>query len=61
MDVTRVRRKNRIKIAMDVAAGLAHLHAQNPKIMHRDIKSANVLVRGRRYAAKGLIGLVFLV
>ena len=29
----------------DVAAGLAHLHGLSPPILHRDVKSANVLLR----------------
>mmetsp|Transcript_4335 Transcript_4335/g.8654 ORF Transcript_4335/g.8654 Transcript_4335/m.8654 type:complete len:329 (-) Transcript_4335:42-1028(-) len=34
----------RVKILSDVAAGLRYLHAQKPKILHRDLKSSNVLL-----------------
>jgi serine/threonine protein kinase/ankyrin repeat protein/predicted nucleotidyltransferase len=34
----------RIRIAMDVGEGLHFLHVQNPMILHRDIKSLNVLL-----------------
>jgi serine/threonine protein kinase len=33
-----------IQIALDVAKGLNYLHSLTPKILHRDMKSANVLV-----------------
>lgn len=28
----------------DAAKGMAHLHAQDPPIIHRDLKSSNLLV-----------------
>uniref|UniRef100_A0A6B2L3S8 Protein kinase domain-containing protein n=1 Tax=Arcella intermedia TaxID=1963864 RepID=A0A6B2L3S8_9EUKA len=34
----------RIRIAKDIAKGLSYLHSQNPKIVHLDIKSPNVLL-----------------
>jgi CheY-like chemotaxis protein len=34
----------RLKIALDVAKGMAALHACDPPIMHRDLKSDNVLL-----------------
>ncbi len=42
------RRRGR-QVALDIAAGLAHLHASN--VMHRDLKSKNVLL-GREWRAK---------
>lgn len=36
-----------IRLALDIAQGVNYLHSQNPKVLHRDLKSANVLVRPR--------------
>eukprot|EP01112_Ceratiomyxa_fruticulosa_P016483 TRINITY_DN498_c0_g4_i1.p1 TRINITY_DN498_c0_g4~~TRINITY_DN498_c0_g4_i1.p1 ORF type:complete len:529 (+),score=79.00 TRINITY_DN498_c0_g4_i1:388-1974(+) len=33
-----------VQIAMDIARGLSFLHTLNPPIMHRDVKSANILL-----------------
>jgi serine/threonine protein kinase len=33
-----------LKILLDVARGVLYLHTRNPPIVHRDIKSLNVLV-----------------
>jgi len=33
-----------LKILLDVAAGMRHLNAQRPSILHRDLKSSNVLL-----------------
>eukprot|EP00698_Gefionella_okellyi_P003005 TRINITY_DN12832_c0_g1_i1.p1 TRINITY_DN12832_c0_g1~~TRINITY_DN12832_c0_g1_i1.p1 ORF type:complete len:296 (+),score=45.90 TRINITY_DN12832_c0_g1_i1:81-968(+) len=40
-----------IKLARDVAAGMAYLHTLSPVVMHRDLKSLNILVN-REFQAK---------
>lgn len=35
----------RTRIALDVCLGMAHLHASEPPIVHRDLKTPNILVR----------------
>jgi serine/threonine protein kinase len=34
----------RLSVALDAACGLSHLHNANPKVFHRDIKTANILL-----------------
>ncbi|KAK7290575.1 hypothetical protein RIF29_05091 [Crotalaria pallida] len=36
--------KNRLSIAQHAAKGLAHLHSLSPRLVHKDFKTANVLV-----------------
>ena len=36
--------KRRLNIALDIARGMAYLHTRNPAIVHRDLKSSNLLV-----------------
>ncbi|KAJ9132898.1 hypothetical protein P3X46_033722 [Hevea brasiliensis] len=36
--------KLRLSIALGAAKGLAHLHSQSPRLLHKDFKTANVLV-----------------
>jgi serine/threonine protein kinase len=31
-------------MALDAAKGMLHLHSQNPPVLHRDLKSANLMV-----------------
>ncbi|XP_034696177.1 uncharacterized protein LOC117922232 isoform X2 [Vitis riparia] len=49
--------KQRIGIALDVAQGLEYLHdGCNPPIIHRDIKSANILLNEKLQAKVGDMG-----
>lgn len=36
--------KMKKQMMLDVAAGMQYLHGQNPVIIHRDLKSLNVLI-----------------
>lgn len=35
-----------VSIALDVAKGLSYLHQHNPPILHRDLKTDNILMKG---------------
>lgn len=39
--------RQQIKILLDAASGMKYLHDQKPAILHRDLKSGNVLLMGR--------------
>ncbi|KVH78206.1 serine/threonine-protein kinase-like protein At3g51990 [Cynara cardunculus var. scolymus] len=47
----------RVKIAVQVAKAVHHLHSSNPPVIHRDIKSSNVLFDGKWNARLGDFGL----
>ncbi|KAE8727480.1 Serine/threonine-protein kinase-like protein [Hibiscus syriacus] len=47
----------RIRLALQVAKALETLHSQKPPIIHRDVKSANVLIDGNFNAKLGDFGL----
>ena len=41
----KLRKQSRcLQIMIDVARGVAHLHGLGPQVLHRDLKSANVLL-----------------
>lgn len=43
-NTTRLDWKRRLHVAMDIARGMNYLHHCNPPIVHRDLKSPNLLV-----------------
>ncbi|GAB4856402.1 copper transport protein ctr1 [Ancistrocladus abbreviatus] len=47
----RLDERRRLNMAYDVAKGMNYLHKRNPPIVHRDLKSPNLLV-DRKYAVK---------
>ena len=36
--------KYRVRFCIDIARGMNHLHKHDPPIIHRDLKSSNILV-----------------
>ncbi|CAK4677089.1 hypothetical protein LEN26_005892 [Aphanomyces euteiches] len=42
--------KEKITIAMDIAAALVYMHSLNPRLIHRNIKAEKVLLTNRREA-----------
>jgi serine/threonine protein kinase len=36
--------EHRLRIAVDIGNGLAYLHSMTPQMLHRDVKSANILL-----------------
>ncbi|KAK9786899.1 hypothetical protein WJX73_000622 [Symbiochloris irregularis] len=46
------------KVAMDVALGINHLHTRRPPMMHRDLKSPNVLLSEEGVAKIADVGMV---
>ncbi|KAL4580872.1 hypothetical protein LXL04_017078 [Taraxacum kok-saghyz] len=51
----------RKRIALGVARGLAYLHDHDPKIIHRDVKAANILLDEEFEAVVGYFGLAKLM
>ncbi|KAI8467665.1 MAG: kinase-like domain-containing protein [Monoraphidium minutum] len=47
----------RIRCAAQAGAALAYLHAQDPPVIHRDVKPANIFVDGSLNAKLGDVGL----
>jgi serine/threonine protein kinase len=47
----------RLGLALDAARGMLHLHSSHPPILHRDLKSANLLVAADWSARVGDLGL----
>ena len=41
-------RKNKLQFILDIAEGMQHLHTLQPPRIHRDLKSANLLLSGTR-------------
>ena len=44
--------KLKIKIAKDIAKGLKYLHNKEPVVVHRDLKTANIIIGYKKKAKK---------
>ncbi|KAI5067304.1 hypothetical protein GOP47_0017832 [Adiantum capillus-veneris] len=49
--------ETRLSIASTIAAALAYMHQQNPPILHRDVKSSNILLSEKFHAKLADFGL----
>ncbi|KAF1316731.1 Tkl protein kinase, partial [Globisporangium splendens] len=50
-------RREKISMAIDIAEALSYMHSLNPKIIHRDLKSRNVLLNSAMVAKLSDFGL----
>ncbi|CAA0831892.1 Probable inactive receptor kinase [Striga hermonthica] len=59
---TRLDWKSRMKIAVDAARGIAHIHSQDGrKLVHGNIKSSNIFLNGQEHGVVSDVGLAKLV
>ena len=49
---TPLNKELRLRIAMDIALGMNHLHSTTPPIVHCDLKSPNILMSTADYTAR---------
>ncbi|EER12570.1 B-Raf proto-oncogene serine/threonine-protein kinase, putative, partial [Perkinsus marinus ATCC 50983] len=54
-----ISRLRRLSIALDASRGLSHLHSSSPRVFHRDIKTANILLDRNGTAKVSDFGLAF--
>lgn len=45
----------RLKIALDIAQGMAYMHSKNPPYFHRDLKTPNILVCSRDSFSRDMV------
>ncbi|GLD98296.1 hypothetical protein PINS_up006993 [Pythium insidiosum] len=50
-------KKEKISIAIDIAEALTYMHTREPKLIHRDLKSSNVLLNSQMVAKLSDFGL----
>ncbi|PPD99632.1 hypothetical protein GOBAR_DD03344 [Gossypium barbadense] len=53
-NAAKLERKRRVHMALDIAQGMNYLHHCNPTIVHRDLKSSNLLV-DKNWTVKGYL------